>query len=514
MKGHTAVTYLVPYGPEKPKLGIVKEAETHQVDIFWHAPFGQFKKYQLNIEKMSNHASMELSTDTFLRAGKLSCDTQNTKSSAQSLSSSNKRQIEILITERTEYTIVDLEPGERYLVRLFTKNGKITSNGYISDVILTKPLPPMQQRADEILPHSFLLTWTPPEIHNCLVGFDIKVLSGSEEVESITKMRKANEINEHEITQLDPGKDYDVLLRSVCNAEGGKRTESIPSLLAVTTSLEKVKNIQLSKSTTGSISIRWDPPKENLSLKYTLVIEPYKDTEIWRNAFQECDSPDGETDVSEVQDSAGMDYIDDGKLHDTPSLDEQIKILKTFKQRHPNITVSEHKYEFTELPVGPLGSGYPYQISIFASGKSRQGNDIRSGETKEIFLTRPHPPTDIKPYEFGIKWVPSITTHVTEYNIRWKVEVPNASDTISEEEDTTVLQREDNNNMDIQFQFPKSTGNAKAGVGCMYHVKLFAIVNFKSLSKKARSHETSLRLTVNDDDKMDLHLDEQSTLVP
>ena len=58
MKGEKIVTNLLPYGPEKPRLGMVKggvdgNPGTTQIEIFWDPPRGEFTKYFLNIEKVS-----------------------------------------------------------------------------------------------------------------------------------------------------------------------------------------------------------------------------------------------------------------------------------------------------------------------------------------------------------------------------------------------------------------------------------------------------------------------------
>ena len=58
MKGEKIVTNLIPYGPEKPRYGMVKKGEhnpgTNEVEIFWDPPRGEFTKYFLNIEKVSD----------------------------------------------------------------------------------------------------------------------------------------------------------------------------------------------------------------------------------------------------------------------------------------------------------------------------------------------------------------------------------------------------------------------------------------------------------------------------
>ena len=54
MKGYTVATYLVPYSPQRPKLGMVKESFVNQMEIFWYPPNGDFKKYLLCLEKLDD----------------------------------------------------------------------------------------------------------------------------------------------------------------------------------------------------------------------------------------------------------------------------------------------------------------------------------------------------------------------------------------------------------------------------------------------------------------------------
>ena len=54
MKGEKVVTNLVPYGPEKPRSGMVKNTGTDQVEIFWDPPKGDFTKYYLDIDLLSD----------------------------------------------------------------------------------------------------------------------------------------------------------------------------------------------------------------------------------------------------------------------------------------------------------------------------------------------------------------------------------------------------------------------------------------------------------------------------
>ena len=54
MKGEKVVTNLVPYGPEKPRSGMVKNTCTDQFEIFWDPPKGDFTKYYLDIDLLSD----------------------------------------------------------------------------------------------------------------------------------------------------------------------------------------------------------------------------------------------------------------------------------------------------------------------------------------------------------------------------------------------------------------------------------------------------------------------------
>ena len=47
MPGERIVTTLLPYGPEKPRAGIVKTVLTDAVEISWEPPKGGFTKYVL-----------------------------------------------------------------------------------------------------------------------------------------------------------------------------------------------------------------------------------------------------------------------------------------------------------------------------------------------------------------------------------------------------------------------------------------------------------------------------------
>ena len=50
MKGERIVTTLLPYGPEKPRGGVLKSTTTDMVEITWDPPKGGFTKYVLCVD--------------------------------------------------------------------------------------------------------------------------------------------------------------------------------------------------------------------------------------------------------------------------------------------------------------------------------------------------------------------------------------------------------------------------------------------------------------------------------
>ena len=50
---------MLPYGPEKPRAGIIKTVQTDEIEISWEPPKGGFTKYVLavdpNVRTMYNH---------------------------------------------------------------------------------------------------------------------------------------------------------------------------------------------------------------------------------------------------------------------------------------------------------------------------------------------------------------------------------------------------------------------------------------------------------------------------
>ena len=147
MKGDKVVTSLVPYGAEKPSAGMLKTFSTYSVEIFWDPPKGDFGKYVLSVDKLSEKPIIK--PESLIRM-------QSLAKSANNLANWNSefdqidnpddltrelRTIEIS-HKLTTYTILGLDPGEKYRIVLGTKTGNVNTRQSIEDIILTRPLPP------------------------------------------------------------------------------------------------------------------------------------------------------------------------------------------------------------------------------------------------------------------------------------------------------------------------------------------------------------------------------------
>jgi hypothetical protein len=143
MKGEKIVTSLVPYGAEKPSAGIIKSFSTYSVEIFWDPPKGDFGKYVLSIDKLSEKPIIKpesLIPMTIDNLANWNSEFNITDNPDDDLTR-EIRTIEISHKLRT-YTILGLDPGEQYHIVLGTKTGNVETRQSIEDIILTRPLPP------------------------------------------------------------------------------------------------------------------------------------------------------------------------------------------------------------------------------------------------------------------------------------------------------------------------------------------------------------------------------------
>ena len=66
MPGERIVTTLLPYGPEKPRAGIVKTVLTDAVEISWEPPKGGFTKYVLGVDPQVGFFSIDINSNSVI----------------------------------------------------------------------------------------------------------------------------------------------------------------------------------------------------------------------------------------------------------------------------------------------------------------------------------------------------------------------------------------------------------------------------------------------------------------
>ena len=127
MRGEKVITSLVPYGPERPRNGIVEKSGTSQVEIFWDPPKGDFTKYVLCIDRAevaNPGASRRNSSLNIVQVTSEAREKGEVRPDAGEFDQSNLRRIE-LSSKLVRYTILGLDPGELYTVELSTKTGSV-----------------------------------------------------------------------------------------------------------------------------------------------------------------------------------------------------------------------------------------------------------------------------------------------------------------------------------------------------------------------------------------------------
>ena len=146
MKGEKVVTPLIPYGAEKPSAGMVRTALEYSMEIFWDPPKGDFGKYVLTVDKLSEKPIDK----SLLRMTSLSKSKKNLANSEEDQADCNCEQEDLERNVRsieishklTTYTILGLEPGEKYKIELKTKTGSVETRQPIIEEVLTRPLAP------------------------------------------------------------------------------------------------------------------------------------------------------------------------------------------------------------------------------------------------------------------------------------------------------------------------------------------------------------------------------------
>ena len=168
-----------------------------------------------------------------------------------------------------EYTILGLEPGEKYKIELMTKTGSVPTRQKISDIILTRPKPPSGVRIGGVTSNSCVVSWDAPKGHPCLRGFQVQIRYPDGKI--LNDFAKFKNVKSHTFMELLPCQDYDIAVIACCMSSN-RRTESEVTWVSFTTKPEPVRNLRLENSSPNSLTVAWDAPLVSSNLKYKISI--------------------------------------------------------------------------------------------------------------------------------------------------------------------------------------------------------------------------------------------------
>ena len=429
MKGYKEVTNLVPYGPERPRNGILEKAETNRFDLFWDPPKGEFTKYMLSIDKFTPPAKeLESKSNAAVIARNQSSIPFHFQFSEETLVSEDSgsavninpqpRRIENLSSKLTKYTVLGLDPGECYSVELGTKTGNVCTRQCIQELIMTRPLSVESLVPVDVTPHSCTIHWLPLAGHSCLKGFQVEVKSG--EGKEFKKFALQKTKKSFQLDSMDPATDYDVSVVSLCVSKAGVKEESDRAKTSFTTLPDPVKNLRMEHSTPNSILVKWDA-------------SPIPSSHVPRSKL---------------------------KL--------SITCLGPVEHSHSvEVAADKTQYNFSKLP-DPEGSGQQYQIDVVCLVTTTRESNVVSKSSSAVFYTLPLKPSGLKVRRDGsekkIAWSASPTPSVTSYKVRWRV-----MEEGQKTEEKTVGAKNLGEENDFEFQPGLATDN-------IYKVNVYAIV--------------------------------------
>jgi len=278
MKGIRIVTTLLPYGPEKPRSGMIKDVSTNEIEVIWEPPKGEFTKYVimidpniLNVQKPFKKKISSLSqiqTSTMHSSSVERCET------IDDYDLSDESWERELSSKLTNFTIVGVNPGEAYLIKLITKTGERCTQKPIFEIVMTKPEPVMNLSVENVTMSSLDLKWIAPEKHPHLKAYNLSLLSrdGTYKKEMTVKHAGAT-LNKFTLDVLKAETEYVVSISTVCVFDNLK-TVSKWEKVNVITRPEPPNCLILEGRFCNSLTVSWKPPLMLLSSfhKYKLCI--------------------------------------------------------------------------------------------------------------------------------------------------------------------------------------------------------------------------------------------------
>ena len=271
MKGERIVTTLLPYGPEKPRAGVLKTITTNEAEIAWEPPKGGFTKYVLCVDpNVVSTLSPRITGmgNSFYMYGNIG----STSSFGKINKDYTERELSNLITD---HKISGLSPGEIYGIELKTKTGGRFTRRPIYETIMTKPQTVESFTVGDISTTKAIVKWVAPEGHKRLRAFNLNITSMDNKIkrELAVKHKVDKAVNFFQVENILQGTEYSVTITSVCVFETLKTT-SDEKKLTFTTLPEAPSNLVLESRFPNSLTVKWDSPSlTQTTHKYKLSIE-------------------------------------------------------------------------------------------------------------------------------------------------------------------------------------------------------------------------------------------------
>ncbi|XP_023334449.1 uncharacterized protein LOC111705966 isoform X2 [Eurytemora carolleeae] len=373
MKGERIVTNLLPFGPVKPRNGMCKSTETHEVEISWETPKGDFTKYVLIVDPILDAAKPDG------REGKLQSSSGirfNDRESVDmdlnpSLMPNGLQEIEIS-SKATCFSLTNLSPGEAYKIELKTKTGDKVTRKPIAETVLTKPETISSLTVSEINTDNITVRWVAPVGHSRLKAYKLtcqsKDLSFLRELS--VKHRSEIPVNSFKFENLPPATELSVIISSVCVIDNLQSASEEAKIHFITLPLPP-RSLELESRLTNSFIVKWEAPKVTFSAhRFKLSIQC---TEIGYSSEHEVNG-------------------------------------------------DKRTFNFSKLP-DIIGTGECYKVCIsYIVNPPGSSLEVESSIVCENFYTKPLPPTQLilGPGNL-ITWTNSPSKYVSLYKLKYKI---------------------------------------------------------------------------------------------
>lgn len=279
MKGERIVTTMLPYGPEKPRAGIIKSVQTDEIEINWEPPKGGFTKYVLavdpNVTTMYNVTNTVRLQNGIMNPGFYVNGFMASTLDFQQLTVSKEYTERELSSMITEYKISGLSPGETYGIELKTKTGTRFTRKPLYETVLTKPQTVGSFSVESVTCTAGVIRWVAPEGHKRLRAFNILIASYDQKLQRELAVKHSADtvVNSFLINNIVPGTQYTVSITAVCVFEVLKTVSDVESI-QFSTLPEAPTNLTLDTRSPNNFTVKWDHPSSSYtSHKYKLSIE-------------------------------------------------------------------------------------------------------------------------------------------------------------------------------------------------------------------------------------------------